>query len=277
MADSLDISEVARRTGLSSRALRFYESKGLVRPLRGASGRRHYGPVELERLHQIIALKRAGLSLRSIARVVARGPVDLADLIETQIDAAAAQIARLQAMRSLLRSVKGQIERQEAIDIATLCALIREGEEAAACEAEAWAAVHARYFDDEARADLHAKFADWTDGLDPEIYSAQWADLITRIRAALPMDPADPAALPLVRAWFTLLTPFSAVATPAMWEGTRAMYNDVDQWREEGRVDPGFDGEIWRFISAATEAARARGDDIGPVPAWMTTERENAP
>src|SRR4029079_13321808 len=58
MADSLDIAEVARLTGLTVRALRFYEARGLVRPLRTASGRRHYGPVELERLHQVIAMKR---------------------------------------------------------------------------------------------------------------------------------------------------------------------------------------------------------------------------
>jgi DNA-binding transcriptional MerR regulator len=32
MAESLDIAEVARLTGLTSRALRFYEARGLVTP-----------------------------------------------------------------------------------------------------------------------------------------------------------------------------------------------------------------------------------------------------
>ena len=36
MAESLDIAEVARLTGLTSRALRFYEARGLVAPLRSA-------------------------------------------------------------------------------------------------------------------------------------------------------------------------------------------------------------------------------------------------
>ena len=39
MSDSVDIAEVARLTGLTSRALRFYEARGLVKPLRTASGR----------------------------------------------------------------------------------------------------------------------------------------------------------------------------------------------------------------------------------------------
>ena len=59
MAESLDIAQVARLNGLTSGALRFYEARGLVAPLRSASGRRHYGPAELERLHQVMAMKRA--------------------------------------------------------------------------------------------------------------------------------------------------------------------------------------------------------------------------
>ena len=53
MTDSLPINEVVRRTGLTSRTLRFYETKGLVAPLRTASGRRIFGARELSRLHQI--------------------------------------------------------------------------------------------------------------------------------------------------------------------------------------------------------------------------------
>ena len=69
MDDWLDIREVVRRTGLTSRALRFYEARGLVAPLRTHSGRRLYGAGELERLNQIVALKRAGLTLTQIQRL----------------------------------------------------------------------------------------------------------------------------------------------------------------------------------------------------------------
>lgn len=75
LQNSLDIGEVARRTGLTSRALRFYEARGLVTPLRTYGGRRLYGRGELERNQQILALKRAGLTLSQIAKVTSRGPV----------------------------------------------------------------------------------------------------------------------------------------------------------------------------------------------------------
>ncbi|MBA4045442.1 MAG: MerR family transcriptional regulator, partial [Erythrobacter sp.] len=56
MSDSFSIQEVVRRTGLTSRALRFYEARGLIAPLRASSGRRFYGAAELERIHQIVTL-----------------------------------------------------------------------------------------------------------------------------------------------------------------------------------------------------------------------------
>ena len=89
MPDSLDIAEVARLTGLTSRALRFYEARGLVTPLRTASGRRHYGAPELERLHQIIAMKRAGLTLAQIQRLSAGRRLDLRGIVEAQIESLA--------------------------------------------------------------------------------------------------------------------------------------------------------------------------------------------
>jgi MerR family transcriptional regulator, thiopeptide resistance regulator len=58
MEHALDIAEVVRRTGLTSRALRFYEARGLVKPLRTDSGRRLYGAGELEQIAQVQA--RAG-------------------------------------------------------------------------------------------------------------------------------------------------------------------------------------------------------------------------
>jgi DNA-binding transcriptional MerR regulator len=64
VADSLYIAEVARLTGLTARAVRFYEARGLVTPWRTASGRRYCGSAELEQLHRLMAMKPAGLILR---------------------------------------------------------------------------------------------------------------------------------------------------------------------------------------------------------------------
>ncbi len=62
----LDITEIARATGPGSRALRFYEARGLIRPLGSEGGRRIFGAGALERLHVIVALNRAGFTLAAI-------------------------------------------------------------------------------------------------------------------------------------------------------------------------------------------------------------------
>lgn len=100
-----------------------------------------------------------------------------------------------------------------------------------------------------------------------EAYQAQWRELSARIEAALPLEPDSEAALGFVREWFCLLEPFSRNATPAMWEGTTRMYADMARW--EGKVDPGFSKPVWDFVMTATRAALARGEDIGPMPAWF--------
>jgi len=60
------IGELARRTGVSERMLRYYEHEGLLKPKRTGSGYRDYGPEEVDAAHRIHLLSAAGLKIRSI-------------------------------------------------------------------------------------------------------------------------------------------------------------------------------------------------------------------
>lgn len=65
------IGEVARRSGVSARMLRHYESLGLVRPMgRTGSGYREYSGADIRRIFQIESLRSLGLSLRDIGRAL---------------------------------------------------------------------------------------------------------------------------------------------------------------------------------------------------------------
>ncbi len=267
MTQIIDISEVARRTGLTARALRFYEARGLVKPLRTASGRRCYGNGELERLHQLLAFKRAGLSLAQIKTLFDRRPIDLRALIALQLETIEARARSLAEVRRILASTLSRIDRGEPIDAETLCSLIRHGETQMTEEAEKWKEVTDNYMSEQAKADFAASY----EKMDPEFSQAEtaakWKDLGSRVKAALPLDPASDEALGFVREWFALLAPFTAVATPAMWEGSQKMYGDMKSW--EGRADPGFDHQVVEFIQQATIASKAAGHDVGPMPAFM--------
>lgn len=265
MLDSITINEVVRQTGLTSRTLRYYEKRGLLSPLRTASGRRLFGATQLERIQQIISLKKAGLSLAQIAGVIDRKPIDLEALIEGQLSALDSEARKIDAARSRLSTLLSRIKTGEQLDVATLCSLIRETE----CSADdaQWQAVIDRYYTAEEQ-------AHWLANVRPEIesfmtpdYDAKWRELTGRIEAALPLDPASETAYGFVCEWYRLLEPFSRIATPEMWEETRQFYDKLPEW--EADVQPAFSSRIWQFMRQATDLALAAGKDIGPVPAWM--------
>ncbi|MFC9162437.1 MerR family transcriptional regulator [Streptomyces fungicidicus] len=65
------IGEVARRSGVSARMLRHYESLGLVRPSgRTGTGYREYSGEDIRRIFHIESLRTLGLSLREIGRAL---------------------------------------------------------------------------------------------------------------------------------------------------------------------------------------------------------------
>jgi DNA-binding transcriptional MerR regulator len=106
----LSIGEVARRTGLSVHALRFYEREGLLlsqHVVRGTSGHRRYSPQDVNWLRICIKLRRSGMPLakiRRFAELVREGPGN-----EPQ---------RLELLREQKRHVENQLaELQECLEI----------------------------------------------------------------------------------------------------------------------------------------------------------------
>ena len=64
------IGELASRTGVSIRSLRYYEEQGLLHSSRSGSGQRHYTEEEVDRVAFIQRLYAAGLSSRTIAELL---------------------------------------------------------------------------------------------------------------------------------------------------------------------------------------------------------------
>jgi DNA-binding transcriptional MerR regulator len=68
--DDVRIGELAARTGVSVRSLRYYEEQGLLTSTRSPSGQRHYTDDEVERVTFIQRLYTAGLSSHTIAELL---------------------------------------------------------------------------------------------------------------------------------------------------------------------------------------------------------------
>jgi MerR family redox-sensitive transcriptional activator SoxR len=74
MADLLTITEIARRSGVASSALRFYEARGLIRSERAGSGHRRYQRAALRRIAFIVFAQKMGLSLDEVSVELAKLP-----------------------------------------------------------------------------------------------------------------------------------------------------------------------------------------------------------
>ena len=108
-SDLLNIGDLARRTGLSVSAIRFYEEKGLVQPLRTGGNQRRYLRADIRRLSFILIAQRLGLSLGEIAAAMAGLPqgrtpnardwTRISAAIKARIDG---QIERLEKVRENL-------------------------------------------------------------------------------------------------------------------------------------------------------------------------------
>lgn len=60
------IGDVARRTGVTERTLRYYEELGLLAPARDAGGRRRYDGRALDRLYRIRLLRELGTPVADV-------------------------------------------------------------------------------------------------------------------------------------------------------------------------------------------------------------------
>lgn len=100
--DLIPIGEAAARLGLSSSALRYYDERGLVRPVHRRAGKRMYGTDELRRLAFIKIFQQLGVSLDTAAAVLdAPGP-QWRDTVRKQICALDEVVRQAQGAQQFL-------------------------------------------------------------------------------------------------------------------------------------------------------------------------------
>jgi len=99
------IGELARRTGLTIKAVRFYSDRGLVPPSgRNTAGHRRYDDAALARLDLIRTLRDLGVDLATIRRVV-DGETTVADVAARHAEALELEIRVLRLRRVVLTAV----------------------------------------------------------------------------------------------------------------------------------------------------------------------------
>lgn len=231
----MKIGELARRAGLTVRALHHYDSIGLLCPsARSDAGYRLYNRDDVARLHQIQALRRFGVALADIGSFLADPGSRLPAIVDQQIDALSCQIVQASALRDQLAHLKRQLA---------------EGEEP---ELAAWLTtlelmnMYDKYFTKEQLARLP-----YFNGDQHSI--AQWQDMVARMQALKDSGaPADsPAAQALSHEWMIMLERDTGGDIDIML-GINALQDNEPEARARNGITP----ELSTYVQNAFSAFR---------------------
>ncbi|MDN3922663.1 MerR family transcriptional regulator [Roseateles violae] len=226
----LTVGELARRAGLTVRTLHHYEALGLLRASgRSEAGYRRYGEADVLRLHRVLALRDAGLSLKEIAPLLdGEGPQPLAAVLQAQI----AQIeAQLQTQEMLLQTLRNAARRLE---------LHGDGGDAVQVLLDAMAVrgIQERHLSAEQLRELRRGWQAMP-AAQREAVEAEWPSLVARATAAMNAgtEPADPSVQAIVSRWLELQQQFLQFA-PEMRETMQRMYAAEPELSRQTGVTP---------------------------------------
>ncbi len=112
--ESIRIGQVASATGLTIRALHYYEEIGLLEPtMRSEAGHRLYANVDLERLYRIAFLRQLGLPLERIRSSLASAGADFGTTLQRHLAAVEERVAAETRLRSRLLTMLDTMDDDE--------------------------------------------------------------------------------------------------------------------------------------------------------------------
>ncbi len=185
----LKIGELARRSGVTVRALHHYDSIGLLRPsARSGAGYRLYDHDDIARLHHIQALRRFGMPLADIGTFLAGPDARLGGIVDQQIAALTREIEQAALLRSQLTALRGQLANGEQPDLASWLTTLER------------MTMYDKYFTKDELAQL--PFADHAPAARKE-----WEEMVARAARMIKegVAPSSEQARQLGRQWMTAL------------------------------------------------------------------------
>ena len=240
------IGQMAKRTGLPVKTIRFYSDSGLVPPsTRSGAGYRLYDAAAYARLDLIKTLRDLGIDLATVGRVLDQ-QVSVADVARAHAEALDVQIRSLRLRRSVLLAVAKGRSTPAEVELMNSLANLSASE----------------------RRRLINDFIDETfGGLDAN------PDFVAMMRSAMPELPADPAP-EQVEAWVELA---DLVRDPDFKASVRLMAEYQAADRSDGDVDAGaqkrLGDEVAERVGSAMSAAIDPASDQARAVVDALTER----
>lgn len=186
----LKVGELAKRAGLTVRALHHYDSIGLLCPsARSDAGYRLYDRTDIARLHQIQALRRFGVALSDIGAFLASPGLRLPAIVDQQIAALTRQIDQAGLLRTQLTKLKGQLDAGEEPELSEWLTTLEK------------MTMYDKYFTKEQRERLPFFTGQ------PNERTEEWKALVARFHELMAANtpPSDPPVQELACRWMSML------------------------------------------------------------------------
>jgi len=250
-------AETATALGVTVRALRIYEQKGLVLPQRSSAGWRAYGPEAFARLHQILVLKQLGLSLQAIGDLLRGRLACLDDLLALQQRVLQDRRTETDRALALLAAARLELAAGRALSLEDLTTLTKETTMTETLSPEGWTDIFGPLIQKHYSPEEIRQFQERTPAApDYGAESKIWNHLIADIKAlmAAGVAPTSKEAMELACQWDTQVKknygddPQQAQKGREMW--LEALSNPATAPRLP------FDMKLWRYVEEAAGAVK---------------------
>ena len=243
--EALKVGELARRTGLTIRALHHYDEIGLLRPsLHTEAGHRLYTAADVARLQQVLSLRQLGFGLEEVRACLDQpgfSPLEVIRLhvarLREQIELQRGLCERLEALTGYFQAA-GEVSADaflQAIEVMTMIANYYTAEQLESFRKRSEEAAAA--------------------GVDlAQQGTAAWSELLAQYTAEMEKgtDPADPKLQELEKRRQALVQAFSG--------GDKGIEQNLKRlWTEQGDklcAQFGMDPKVMEYLGKVAEAAK---------------------
>ncbi|MCG3774922.1 MAG: Nodulation protein NolA [Nitrospira sp.] len=237
---ALRVGELAKRTGMTVRALHHYDAIGLLTPsLRTESGYRLYTDADVVRLQRIASLRQIGFSLDEVRGFLDQPESSLAEVIDLHIEMLHAQIEAQVGLSRRLEGIQRIIRSNGEVTVEQLLQLM-----------ETMKMVDKHYTPEQ---------LDWLKQRREQVgearikeVEAEWPRLIAEVRVEMEKGtaPTDERVKDLAKRWHDLVEEFTG-GNPEIAKSVRKMYEEEPSTYN---LTPGFDREIMDYIGKALQS-----------------------
>lgn len=239
MEMNLKVGELARRTGLTVRALHHWDEIGLLRPSgRTPSGHRLYEAADLARLHRIRSLRFLGFGLEDIARLLERPEQHLAALIHERLAELDRQIELARTLKSQLEIFARRLARSEAMSLDEMMNQMELMK------------MYEQHYTQEQLAQLETRRKELGEEA-IEAAQQEWPRLIAEVKSLheAGVPAADPRMRPLAARWMELVKAFTG-GDAGIAAAAKKVHEDPAMQQKSG-LDP----SLFAYVREAAEAA----------------------